>query len=1142
MNDSKDRRFVLDGGSHAAFSSEGVTPDAATSTHDATGSRAAPFAGGSIEFDLPESGRYVRAHVIGIGGMGRVVQAFDRRLSREVALKEVIRTGSDAEVEVRERRLVREASITARLDHPGIVPVHDAGRLPDGNLYYAMRIVRGTSLVAAIKAAATAGERRHLLRHVLDACNAVAWAHRHGVIHRDLKPANIMVGEFGETQVVDWGLAALIESPANAAASSSASLPQSAQPDSASLPQSAQPDSASLPQSATNSDDAALTRLGTILGTPRYMSPEQATGLPATQRSDVWSLGCVLYEVVAGVAAVSEGSSEEVIERVKRGQTIDLERAAPELPPEVLAIVRRALQPDPSHRYEDAKALSRDLASHLDGQRVSAHAYTAWELVVRLARAWRKQLIVAGIALVALVAFVLVAFSEIEAERNRALDAEARALFAADSSRRAEDRVRGVLAESDVSLSRALTDEAIGRSLAAARPEAEVLAAHAIALGDSPLAMGVLASWDAMAAPTLLSRIPRPKECVDLDLSPDGRLLGCRERGAISLHRFSEPMGTSLSPTLSRLWRTSVESRGAALLTGAGLFATGTRADHTSFFALADGVQRPSPPMSCCGLAVKASDNGKTSWVAGAGALAAVKDGRAHEMRLCKSGEETAGTVDATGEYWALSCRDGTVFHGPIGGPMMRHETGFGVLEGDLQVRAAPMPDKGRAPAQGKAQRDRAPAAVLAFTRDRKRLLMGNTVGTLALYDLEAETMVRTMDSGVAMPGHIATSPDGRLAAILGDRSGVRIWDLETGDFRGSLPDLDVRSLRFVENGGSDLATLGDELRLWRLTAGPVSRLGVGDGVTSIAVAPDGVTLAVTRGKGLTVTTLDGTRLFDGSWHDTVVKGGAFSDDGHSYVATAGQSRRLTRFDTDTWSTFEEAFEIAFAVREATVLTPPGAARYWVAASHSCGAKAFFDGDAEPVDLLASYGCPAVNDLARSSNGRFLVMYDANEGALYLLDAHVAQIPRKLAHDRDATNLYLADDGRTLLAAEMDAITEWDLADASLLTHVFPARATAFLATAMSPDGRFVAGGARDGSTWLWERPTGRLRAVFRDHDQRTSAVTFVSNQLLATGSWDWTVRLRSLSVFDRPAADWTPLVERRWGLVLDDVLEGGLQ
>ena len=1116
MKDSKDRRFPLDEGSHAAWSGDGASPREATATGEGLG---------TSPFDLPESGRYVRAHVIGIGGMGRVVQAFDRRLSREVALKEVIRTGPDAASDDRERRLVREASITAHLDHPGIVPVHDAGRLPDGNLYYAMRIVRGASLATAIKAATNADQRRQLLRQVLDACNAVAWAHRHGVIHRDLKPANIMVGEFGETQVVDWGLAARIDSRSNAASW------QGAGSDLVST-------NINVAEAAENLE---LTRLGAILGTPRYMSPEQATGLAATPRSDVWSFGCVFYEVVAGVAAISEGSGDDVIARVKRGQTIDLDGGAPEAPPELLAIVRRALQPDPALRYEDAKALSRDLASYLDGDRVSAHVYTAWELVVRLARAWKKQLIVAGVALVALVAFLLVAFTKINAERNLALDAEARALQAADASRRAEGLVRGALAESAASLSRAFTGEALGRSRASARPEAEVLAAHAIALGDSPLAMGVLTSWDVMAAPTLLSRIPSPKECVDLDISPDGGFLGCREREALSLHRLSEPLGTVMAPTLSRVWRTRVDCRGVAILSKAGLVAAGTRAEHTSFFSLTDGVQRASPPIACCGLAPKASENGKTSWVAGAGALAATKDGRGYLLKLCRSGEETAGTVDATGEYWALSCRDGTVFHGPIGGPLKSHATGFGVRDGGLQSEMELHPEKAMAADQAKAlpEEGHAPAAVLAFTRDRKRLLMGDTVGTIAIYDLETDAMVRARDSGVAMPRHIATSPDGRLAAILGDRSGVQIWDLATGDLRGSLPDINVRSIRFLENGGSDLATLGDELRVWRLAAGPVSRLAVGDGVTSIAVAPDGVTLAVTRGKGLTVTTLDGARFFDGGWRDTVVKGGAFTADGLSYVATAGQSRDLTRFDTGTWSTYAQVFKSEFAVREATVMTPPDAARYWVAASHSCGAMAFFEGDAVPVDLLDGYGCPPVNDIARSPNGRFLVTYDAVEGAVYLLDSHIARTPLKIAHNRDAINLYLANDGRTVIAAEMDAITAWDLADESVLTDIFSAPGTGFIAVAMSPDGRFVAGGARDGSTWLWERPTGRLRAIFRDHDQRTSAIAFVSNTLLATGSWDWTVRLRSLAGIDRTAAEWTALVESRWGLVLDDVLEG---
>ncbi len=119
----------------------------------------------TFPFDLPESGRYVCAHVIGIGGMGRVAQAFDRRLSRDVARTEVTRTSAGSDSDDREHRLVREASIRARLEHPGIVPVHDAGRLPDGNLDYATRIARGTSLAAPITGAATANQRHHLVRH-----------------------------------------------------------------------------------------------------------------------------------------------------------------------------------------------------------------------------------------------------------------------------------------------------------------------------------------------------------------------------------------------------------------------------------------------------------------------------------------------------------------------------------------------------------------------------------------------------------------------------------------------------------------------------------------------------------------------------------------------------------------------------------------------------------------------------------------------------------------------------------------------------------------------------------------------------------------------------------------------------------------
>ncbi|MEM6293150.1 MAG: protein kinase [Myxococcota bacterium] len=196
----------------------------------------------------PEHARYEIHDRIGQGGMGTVFVALDRRLGREIALKRVSLVASSPNAQ---ERLAKEAEITAWLEHPSIVPVYDAGIESEGTHFYTMRLVRGRSLREAIAEAGPPGDERALralLRHYLAACQAVAFAHSRGVVHRDLTPSNIMVGAFGETQVVDWGLAARVE-------------------------------------------DRALS----VVGTPGYMSPDDA----ATTRGDVWSLGAILKDMLA---------------------------------------------------------------------------------------------------------------------------------------------------------------------------------------------------------------------------------------------------------------------------------------------------------------------------------------------------------------------------------------------------------------------------------------------------------------------------------------------------------------------------------------------------------------------------------------------------------------------------------------------------------------------------------------------------------------------------------------------------------------------------------------------------------------------------------------------------------------------------
>src|SRR5688572_18643330 len=167
-----------------------------------------PATGEELPFEAP--GRYSDEELeIGRGGIGRVVVRVDAVLGREVAVKELLPEYQPARgTEARDiaDRFLAEARVTARLEHPGIVPVYELGRRQDGSLYYAMKRVRGRTLQQALEACASLSDRLSLMQHVLDVVQTLAYAHSHGVIHRDLKPGNVMVGEFGETQVLDWGL------------------------------------------------------------------------------------------------------------------------------------------------------------------------------------------------------------------------------------------------------------------------------------------------------------------------------------------------------------------------------------------------------------------------------------------------------------------------------------------------------------------------------------------------------------------------------------------------------------------------------------------------------------------------------------------------------------------------------------------------------------------------------------------------------------------------------------------------------------------------------------------------------------------------------------------------------------------------
>ena len=282
--------------------------------------------------------KYELVGKIAHGGMGTVYVARDRDLDREVALKIVRAPVASREATA---RMLREARTLARLEHPGIVPVHDVGELPDGRLYYAMKLVRGGRLDEHARAGRPLPE---LLRIVGRICEAVAFAHAHGVIHRDLKPDNVMVGAFGEVLVMDWGVAKLRGDPASVAAAGSDAC-------------------------AVAAADGPHTDPGTVLGTPGYMAPEQSSGAVhlIDERTDVFALGAILAYLLAQTQSP--------------------------VPRALAAIVDRARAPAPGARYATVATLAADLEAWLGGLPVSAYRERLHERLARVAARHRTPIL-----------------------------------------------------------------------------------------------------------------------------------------------------------------------------------------------------------------------------------------------------------------------------------------------------------------------------------------------------------------------------------------------------------------------------------------------------------------------------------------------------------------------------------------------------------------------------------------------------------------------------------------------------------------------------------------------------------------------------------------------------------------------------
>lgn len=355
----------------------------------------------------PHPQRYDVGEELGRGGMGRVVAATDVALERQVAIKYAL--GAD---QVDLARFAREVRITAGLDHPAIIPIHDVGRDADGNPYYVMRQVGGQTLTDRVGETISIRERLALVPDLLAAVDAAGFAHSRRVVHRDIKPWNILVGAYGETLLIDWGLARELDD-----------------------------------QDTRTTTDPKLTLSGHAYGTPGYMAPEQARGEPADARADVYALGATLFFVLTGDSPFGGGSDTAWIVKAAAGLPPPIEKIGDEVPPELVAIVAKAMAIAPDDRYRDGAEMAADLRSFLGGKLVAAHHYTAGQRLARFVRVHRIAVSVGVVAVVALAVTGTVALRSVLASREEATLQAQRAEAAAQRATREEARAKQALDE-----------------------------------------------------------------------------------------------------------------------------------------------------------------------------------------------------------------------------------------------------------------------------------------------------------------------------------------------------------------------------------------------------------------------------------------------------------------------------------------------------------------------------------------------------------------------------------------------------------------------------------------------------------------------------------------------------------------------
>jgi WD40 repeat protein len=1012
---------------------------------------------------LPEvdPSRYAIIDELAHGGIGRILRARDLHLDRPVALKELLAPDRGAEA-----RFVAEALVTARLQHPSIVPVYEAGRWPGGEPFYAMRLVSGRSLVEVINERKRLEERLALLPHVLAVAEAIAYAHSERIIHRDLKPANVLVGSFGETVVIDWGLAKDLTRE--------------------------EPSAPELPSDPSSSaaQEANLTRVGTVVGTPAYMPPEQAVGLPVDERADVYALGAILYHLLAGRQPYDGGSSQQVLLRVVQGPPTPLHQCAECIPRDLLAIVAKAMAREPAERYATARELAEDLKRFQTGQIVGAYQYTRVELLRRFLRRYRAAVTVTVVALLLLVGLGTVSLLGLMAERDRA-EAQADKLRL-EQARSAVKLDPNEAIASLRELSPGFTRWSAVRTIAAdarAHGFATVLHGHTKALNDLLFTPDgrylftagddhAIRRWD-LARGTHLVLSGHTDEVWRLHLVPGGRRL----------------VSSSKDGTL-RLW--DVESgEGERFATLAGPISAFTLSPEGQRLL---AISRADDVLHEWNLATGASRTVSTG-VRGIADIALAPDGRHVYLRKHHSSDSLVGDLER-GTFRLLEDSGSGVLWGFTFSPSGDLITADGLGHLKLWERQG---DKVHLLAEGLGA-----VTALIGTPDGARLFLGTQDGTVRTWDLGTrEGKVLGRHEGEVKG--LRLSPDGRyLASASADRT-ARLWELATGE---------VRILRGAQEQLYGTAFSPDGQRLATASAdGQVRLYSVEADTHRVLAATRSTQVALVRstdGRRLASLSSTGTlRLLDtASVTPPLLEAHGFergrpvgfSQDDRWLAAGANDGRVFL---------WEAATGRQARVFQGHVHTPTALAfshdGRWLVTAALGGEVRLWDVASGAGRVLGEHG-KKVYQLAFSPDGRHFASA-SNDGSARLWDVASGTFQTLRAHQEEVRTLAFSPDGQRLVTGSLDhTLCFWDLGSGQCQRQ--DANGGGVLEVLFSPDGGLLASRSlKDGRVLLWDGRTGEPRGVLSGHQGDILDLTFSPDGTrLASAGVDGTVRLWDLA------------------------------